>query len=882
MSQIHRKKILITVASLLCVLSIGAIVSGAYVNTNRDTRKAPEPTKSDLTITSGYEKLYESEKIAYYFREDRDIIAIQNKETGFVWKTGLDLPFNKQIGDAKDAYEDIEKWNEKLAEAQAALKAAKTDEDKEDAQDDIERAEDKLQDAKDDIADLCESLGISPDDEEQVKELANLPQDTSFNNDTYMAIANSLVTVQYASGENDAITTNNYTSSASADEADGTSSLTKESTDGSKWKLTVNMDKIQIGFNMYITFDDEGNITYDVPYEEIGGEGMDKLVAIIISPYLGASGGENKVINPETGKYDILEDKELTPGYAFLPDGSGALVRFAKNNAYFEEYKGYVYGQDPSEKQRYQTTLQESVPLKNPAMPVFGISQGDGTESAFVAYATKGDEYMTIACDTYSREKNKIRYTYVQPIFTYNFDYFYVINQAGATYRTMREKGNHFDISITYSFLYGDGSDGEPKADYTGMALKYREHLIEEGVLTEKEPENEDIPIRLDFLMSDSKKGVISTTQVTMTTADDVVDIISKVREDGVKNINSGLIGWQKNGETLSKPGKAKYSRKIGSEKKISGVIKNLQEAGVDVSLSRDFVLINKSMTSYYNVAAKHMNTQYNLVDKSNLLPDNSPVSVFSYALPSKSAEWMLSLYDDIKDFSNSFTVTGISNTLVSSHNQDGSETTVTDAIKLYQEAAQKIKDNGTKINMDAPNQYLWKYTDRYLQSPVSTSQYVYETDTVPFLQMVLHGTMEVYAPYSNFSFYTDEAMLRMIDYNISPSFILTAEPSYLLASTTSAEFYSTEYEQYKTLITSIYNKVNDTLSQVQGYEWIGRNVLEDGIIENIYTDGTEKKVVIINYTEDSYTYGNVQRVDALSAAVTEYVAPIKDEGGAN
>ena len=51
---------------------------------------------------------------------------------------------------------------------------------------------------------------------------------------------------------------------------------------------------------------------------------------------------------------------------------------------------------------------------------------------------------------------------------------------------------------------------------------------------------------------------------------------------------------------------------------------------------------------------------------------------------------------------------------------------------------------------------------------------------------MVLNGTMEVYAPYANFSFYAQTDMLRMIDYNISPSFVLTQKPSYLLGSTTS------------------------------------------------------------------------------------------------
>ena len=229
----------------------------------------------------------------------------------------------------------------------------------------------------------------------------------------------------------------------------------------------------------------------------------------------------------------------------------------------------------------------------------------------------------------------------------------------------------------------------------------------------------------------------------------------------------------------------------------------------------------------------------------------------------------MTELYDEVKDFSNSFTITGVSDVLVSTHDSDGSETSVSEAIKMYEKAVEGIKNDGAKINMENPNAYFWKYVDRYLQTPVGSSQYVYETDTVPFLQMVLNGTMEMYAPYSNFSFYSQSDMLRMIDYNISPSFVLTQQPSYLLASTRSSDYYSTEYDQYAELIQSIYNTVNETLSQVIGYEWQGRTVLEEGVILNNYSNGSSEKVVVVNYTDEAYDY-NGTRVDAESAKVIE------------
>ncbi|HCA70585.1 MAG TPA: hypothetical protein DEP17_09435, partial [Lachnospiraceae bacterium] len=138
---------------------------------------------------------------------------------------------------------------------------------------------------------------------------------------------------------------------------------------------------------------------------------------------------------------------------------------------------------------------------------------------------------------------------------------------------------------------------------------------------------------------------------------------------------------------------------------------------------------------------------------------------------------------------------------------------------------------------------------------PVTTSQHVFETDTVPFLQMVLNGTMEMYAPYANFSFYTQPDILRMIDYNLSPSFILSMEPSYHLASTPSAHLYSTEFDQYEGLVDEVYSQVNEALSQVAGYRWVKRKVLENGVIKNTYENGQDEKQILINYTEEPFVY---------------------------
>lgn len=830
-SKVKKIKITALVVCLLCVLSVSAAVFAAYLNTNRDTRKAPKRVESVSDI-KGFELKYETDNYQFFFRDDRDVIAVKDKKSGYVWKTGLDVPYNKQIQEAKEAVQDSKTANN-----------------------------------PDILKQYAEEEGLTVD---QVKELADTPQQENLN-EQYTGMANSLITIEYYAGEGDGMTTS-LTSSAAWKKKDGYSNeLQKVEEDGSKWKLECifGIDGEDLGINVYITFGEDGTIHYNIPYEEITGKPISKLASVIVTPFMGASGGQLNYYNKKTDSWDISKSKELIPGYVLVPDGSGSLIRFNENKAKFTNYEGKVYGKDPATDMYYYASTNDSVPIKNPVMPVFGISHGDGTQAAFLAYADSGDEYMTIQVTPSATAKSQIKYTHAYAKFKYNAEYYQVTNQAGDAYRKVQDEPNKFDVDLTYQFLSGDGSDGTPAAGYTGMAQAYREHLIAKGVLTEKASEAKNIPIRIDFLMADSKKGVFSTQEVPVTTTDDVKEILDRLEEDGVSNINSGLIGWQSGGETLSKPYSTSFSSNIGKKADFKKLMADFQKQGIDVSFSREFTTINETMINYYNNSAKHLNTKYLSLDKSGILPKNVPVTEYGYADPNKTAEWIADLYDDLGDYGQSFTIDGASDQLISTYESDGDKTTISDTIKLYQDTLKKISENKTKLNLVTPNQYLWQYTDRYLQSPVGTSQYVYETDSVPFLQMVLYGTMEVYAPYSNFSFYSQKDMLKMIDYNISPSFVLTKEPSYLLAATASSDYYSTEFSQYETIVKNIYSTVNTPLSQVIGYKWDSRNVVEDGVIVNQYSKDGDIKSIIINYTEDEVEV-NGTKIAPLSAEVIE------------
>lgn len=778
----NTKRILSFVLLLAIIFAIPS-AAGEYIPSNRDTRPAPQPMTFENKTPSDFTLLYETDNFKYYFREDRDIIAVYDKRNGYTWKTGLDIPFARDIDDRiREALDKGETPN-------------------------YEPKEDKL-------------------------------------NTTYTQVANSLVTVEYYDESM------NIKRTSSAPYGGDRSTLKKFADD--YYRLDIDFPNVDISLKLHIYFDNKG-IRYEIRDEEIEGSDTSILAAVLISPFLGASGGVQVLWSEEDQDYTIYKPKGIIPGYVLVPDGSGALIRFQDNHTLLQSYVGDVYGPDYSQYTYYYQYDQGYVPFKNPKMPVFGIAHGN-RQNAFVAYAIEGGEYMEIVVNP---EENLTHYTWAYPRFVYNIVYHQVYNKKGDGYFTLLKDRNHFNVNIRYDFLEGDGKNGEPPADYVGMALSYRQHLLDSGIINDYAYDSEHIPIRLDFVMADAKKSILGFEDVVVTTAEQAGEILNDIYEGGIENISSGLLGFQKGGITLGKPWKTSWNRSIGSKRDFEKLIADAAKKGMDVSFAQDYITINEEQMSLPSNASKHANGWLNEYVYSRFT--SFPIRSIAFAKARKSSEWILkqtAIFEKLNV--SSYTIDGITHTLLSDYSRQGNN--VKEAISLYKEIFAALGENHT-INAVSPNAYLWPYVDRFLNAPVFSTQYVIETDNVPFLQMVLYGTMELYAPYSNFSFYTDKDILRMIDYNVYPSFLLSHESSHYLASTNSANFYSTEYNLYKGLIKETYAKVDGALKNVIGSRWIDREVIKNGVVVNTYDNGVQ---ILINYTDNPVTYRNTE-VDALS-----------------
>jgi len=144
----------------------------------------------------------------------------------------------------------------------------------------------------------------------------------------------------------------------------------------------------------------------------------------------------------------------------------------------------------------------------------------------------------------------------------------------------------------------------------------------------------------------------------------------------------------------------------------------------------------------------------------------------------------------------------------------------------------------------------------------ITGSQDLYETDSVPFLQLVLSGNMTMVAPYANHGFYSKIDLLKSIEYNVYPSYLLTEADNINLAKTTLADESSTRFTNWKATIEASYHFVNDVLQQVEGQRMLKHMRLNGCVFQVVYEKGT----VYVNYGATDFALDNGTVIPAENA----------------
>ena len=820
------------IMAIACISINHSHVATALESTNRNELYAPDEYNVSVSTNTGYTKLFENKNFEYYYSGEKTILKVINKNTGFVWATGAD--------------------NE--------TKANQT----------------------------INCMGVTKySDEYYACSIDTGPMKNGEDNARGYAEINGLLQFSFF----DMVANNrNRSTDPFFKYPNGETALYGHKDKANEWlfQSLYETGEYEFKFNIRFTFTEEG---FDIKIldSDVGGKSRNLVEAIYPLPRLGQSGGkmiqcqidENGNCNFDFTKDTLVLDNPKTnlDGYIFVPDGSGALIRFDnvkyyKDNSdgiYFDMYKDPYrenYTSDEFAGGALATFEPDYVPTKHISMPVWGVAYGNN-QDAFVAYVTEGDEYFGLL---YKGRTPMFEYASIQPRFERNRGYQFAV--SGTPSRLILNENELFagDVAVSYNFLSGDGSDGTYAANYVGMALTYRKYLETNNLVKALDQNELKVGPKVDFLICDVKEGLFGYSEVNVTSFDDVENILGDLHNDGMKNITSTLYGWQNGGMSTALPWDVKYNKNAGGKKGLKSVASTAAEYGYEISLHQQYAMINEVQSKSFNAyAVKALSRDYGAYQ---LADRNKPITWWAYTNADRAGNWLVSQAEEIKELGNNVGITtgGISTLLVPDYGKDLS----------YKEAANSYyystKEAATHVSLsgDTPNAYLWKNYDNFHNLSVYNSQYRCETDSVPFMEIVFSGLVNLYAEYANFSFYDKISQLKMIDYNLNPSFIITAEENVDIMYTNARDWFSTSYESFHPIIKEINDTVSPILELVKGKTIIDRKVIEFdnnalGLYINTYAtvkDGVtanDKTVIAINYFNYDVEY-NGKVIPALSA----------------
>lgn len=594
----------------------------------------------------------------------------------------------------------------------------------------------------------------------------------------------------------------------------------------------INMVKLGISFDLNVSLENDQlnvNIPYtsivEIPYKTAAMKFAKefKLQSIIVFPYLGS---ENHEIN----------------GYAMIPDGSGALIRYT-DTPYNSAYVKRIYGRDYGIQSDVTTTyhLKDETTL---SLPVYGINHGY-KQQAFLAELTSGYGAAELHSYPYMYNAIDINTTF----FLYKTRDRSLIRLSGGAISTIpliNKDPYPSDYGVKYSFLHGDD------ASYSGMAKRYRDHLGLEDI------EDESFDMHLEMVGIDQKPSLFGQTQVKLTTYKQAKDIILDLHES-VNHFTVTYRSYNKGGTYGNAPYAFNLVSKLGGTRNFKKLVDAVHELdGVTLSLESSPLIVadtkvfdsqlRKTTLDLFTVgidsSREDQGTMLSLLGLSErMTKDNRKYNRYQIQDLSLKA---------LGDFSFSY--------------HRGQQTIYRE--QMIEEMKNEMEElENFNLGLYEPANYFYPYLDRYYETPYQSNSYAYLSESIPFISLVLSGSVKTYSPLLNYVNQLDLMKLKMIEYNLRPSFIVTSSPGYLLRYTHVEYLYTTEYDVWKDVIKETYQDVSSILKDVQGEQMVSHRYIHQGIAEITY----ESHVIYVNYTAASYTVGStvIEPMSATSVEVT-------------
>ncbi len=599
-------------------------------------------------------------------------------------------------------------------------------------------------------------------------------------------------------------------------------------------RLRCRVESFSTGLSFAFTMAlEQDSLVFAVEDGSLSETGDCKVKSVYFAPFLGCARG------------DSLD------GYLLIPDGPGALIRFAPETQYVKPYEAKVYGLDTGTDTYVQSgdlrttrTNDYMTDAQQATVPLYGIVHGAG-KNALLGVAEQGAEYAAVLAYPAGV---LTPYNWATVRFDYRTLYTEPTSQDGSGIERVQETANAVSPRLRLTFFHGD------EADYSGMAVAYRQRLEAQGALG-SERVDAQIPLQLNVVGADVKQGLIFKGLSVLTTANQARQIVDDLRADGVHNLTLTYDGWRKGGLHGSAYNTVAFERRLGGKSAFLSLQKAVTQQGGRFYLRLDPVTATEDQISLLQAPAVSMSGQQ---QKRTRLNNQILYNETYFIKPSLTAAVVQRCFAKLPEFSFAFDKLG------SCLYADYTRNRTVDRTQALQNVTALFGDDNPRAALAMPNAYLWGQAAEIYDFPLSNSQYTYETDTVPFLPILLKGHVDFYAPYANQGFYSVYGVLKMIEYGAYPSFIVSYASNLALNRTPVEDYFSIHFGDWRATIGQVYKQVDEALSAVEGAHITRHTAPQTGVAQITYDNGVQ---ITVNYTNAAYTDGETT-VAAQSASV--------------
>jgi len=428
--------------------------------------------------------------------------------------------------------------------------------------------------------------------------------------------------------------------------------------------------------------------------------------------------------------------------------------------------------------------------------------------------------------------------------------------------RASASDAGHQPFELRYYFLSG------VKADYSGMAERYRKYLVEDqGVKPMSStdvkginPQTDQIPLLVDFLGGIKKRttflGIPYQTVEPLTSFNDVRTAANQLKDKGMDNLHIRYEGWLSGGMKDKIPVSVDAESKLGGNQGFKSLMNDLEQKNIAFYPAIDPVFYYRGGNGFYK-----------FIDVSKSIT-RAPALMYKYSTSTGVKNtlvepWYLLKPESVKQALERFSASAAKNGVKRIAMQSIGSTLYSDFRRnmlaknstgqLWREGLQAASSQIGGIMFDHADAYAFPFAESVTDVPLSASNFDSEDGSIPFYSMAVSGLIPAFSEPINLSSNPEQYLLKLIETGTYPSYRFIGEDGNKLKGTDEDDLFSAEFHQWQEDISKQFEQINKALMPVRGQVISHHERIVQGVYRTTYASG---KSVLINYTDKAVTVG--------------------------